>query len=121
MWLPGPRAAANPRCFPCPVSEWNPSTPAIAPNANDCAAQLNQGSYKGIPQSIRDLVNRQFETFVLDSIARRVSFAVETTLHSSVTFDQASTARRKGFFVEMHYLALGNFCPASGAGKDPGG
>ena len=40
---------------------------------------------------------------------RRASFALETTLRSSITFDQAATARREGFFVEMHYLALNNF------------
>jgi predicted ABC-type ATPase len=34
---------------------------------------------------------------------------LETTLRSSITFDQAATARREGFFVEMHYLALNNF------------
>jgi predicted ABC-type ATPase len=27
-------------------------------NADDRAAQINQGSYRGIPQSIRDQVNR---------------------------------------------------------------
>ena len=78
-------------------------------NADDLAAQLNQGSYLGIPQSIRDRVNRLFESFVNDCIVRRASFAVETTLRSSITFDQAATARREGFFIEMHYLALDNF------------
>ena len=78
-------------------------------NADDRAAQLNQGSYRGIPQSIRDRVNRQFESFVNDCISRRASFAMETTLRSAITFDQAAIARREGFFVEMHYLALKNF------------
>jgi predicted ABC-type ATPase len=78
-------------------------------NADDRAAQINQGSYRGIPQSIRDRVNREFESFVSDCIARRASFAVETTLRSPITFDQATIARREGFFVEMHYLALENF------------
>ena len=78
-------------------------------NADDRAAQLNRGSYRGIPQSIRDRVNRQFETFVNDCIGRRASFALETTLRGSVTFDQAATAGREGFFVEMHYRALTNF------------
>ena len=78
-------------------------------NADDRAAQLNRGSYLGIPQSIRYQVNRQFESFVNDCIARRASFAVETTLRSSITFEQAATARRAGFSIEMHYLALANF------------
>jgi len=63
-------------------------------NADDLAAQLNRGSYQGIPLNIRDWVNRLFESFVGDCIARRTSFAVETTLRSSITFDQAATARR---------------------------
>jgi hypothetical protein len=54
-------------------------------------------------------VNRLFESFVSDYIVRRASFAVETTLRSSITFDQAATARREGFFIEMHYLALDTF------------
>ena len=78
-------------------------------NADDHAAQLNWGSYRGIPQSVRDRVNRLFESFVRDCIVRRASFAVETTLRSSITFDQAAIARREGFFVEMHYLALKSF------------
>ena len=51
-------------------------------NADDRAAQINRGSYRGIPQSIRDQVNREFELLVSDSIARRI------------TFDQATIARR---------------------------
>jgi predicted ABC-type ATPase len=78
-------------------------------NADDFAAQLNGGSYRGIPQRIRARVNRLFESFVNDCIARRASFAVETTLRSAITFDQAATARREGFFIEMHYLALNSF------------
>jgi len=66
-------------------------------NADDHAAQLNHGSYRGIPQSIRDRVSGLFESFVNDCIGRRASFALETTLRSSITFDQAATARRKGF------------------------
>ena len=50
-----------------------------------------------------------FEFFVGDCIARRASFAIETTLRSSITFDQAATARREGFSTEMHYLALTDF------------
>ena len=58
-------------------------------NADDRAAELNRGSYRGIPRSVRDRVNRLFEPFVSDCIVRRASFAVETTLRSSITFDQA--------------------------------
>src|ERR1700722_3368519 len=55
-------------------------------NADDRAAQINHGLYRGISQSIREKVNRQYESFVNDCIRRR-----------------------EGFFVEMHYLSLTNF------------
>ncbi len=48
-------------------------------NADDRAAELNGGSYFGISTKIRQAVNREFETFILESIERRVSFAIETT------------------------------------------
>src|SRR5438874_2736298 len=48
-------------------------------NADDRAAELNGGSYIGISKEIRNIVNAEFETFVLGSIERRVSFAIEFT------------------------------------------
>lgn len=78
-------------------------------NADDRAAQLNDGSYIGIPKSIRQAVNREFEAFILDCIDRRRSFAIETTLRSSVTFEQAKLAKAVGFDTEMRYLALRDF------------
>jgi predicted ABC-type ATPase len=78
-------------------------------NADDRAAALNQGSYVDIPRAIREQVNAVFEAFVLDYIERRVSCAFETTLRSSITFDQAALARRAGFTIEMRYLALRTF------------
>jgi predicted ABC-type ATPase len=56
-------------------------------NADDRAAELNAGSYVGIPQEIRQAVNREFDAFVLDCIQRPTSFAIETTLRSAVTFE----------------------------------
>jgi predicted ABC-type ATPase len=78
-------------------------------NADDRAAELNGASYTGIPTYIRYAVNREFEAFVLECIERRVSFAVETTLRSRVTFDQAERAKMAGFTTEMRYLALHDF------------
>jgi len=78
-------------------------------NADDRAAELNGGLYAGISREIRQVVNREFEAFVLGSIEKRVSFAFETTLRSEVTFDQAQLAKRAGFEVEMRYLALRDF------------
>jgi predicted ABC-type ATPase len=78
-------------------------------NADDRAAELNSGSYVGIPKSARQAVNREFEAFVFDCIERRTSFAIETTLRSSVTFEQATLAKAVGFATEMRYLALRDF------------
>lgn len=78
-------------------------------NADDRAAELNGGSYIGISRDIRQVVNLEFEQFVLRSIEKRASFAIETTLRSKVTFDQARLAKQAGFVVEMRYLALRDF------------
>jgi predicted ABC-type ATPase len=75
-------------------------------NADDRAAELNGGSYVGITKAIRATVNREFEAFVLTCIEQRTSFAVETTLRSAVTFQQAALAKAAGFTTEMRYLAL---------------
>jgi predicted ABC-type ATPase len=78
-------------------------------NADGRAAELNGGSYVGIPKYIRIVVNREFEAFVLGCIERRASFAIETTLRSVVTFEQAALAKAAGFTTEMRYLALRDF------------
>ena len=78
-------------------------------NADDRAAALNGGSYVGIPLGIRKIVNWEFEAFVVGCIERGDSFAIETTLRSTVTFEQARIAKACGFVVEMFYLALVDF------------
>ncbi len=78
-------------------------------NADDRAAELNGGSYIGIPNHIRETVNPEFEAFVLNSIAQGGSFAIETTLRSEITFEQAQRAKGAGFVTEMRYLALRDF------------
>jgi serine/threonine-protein kinase len=79
-------------------------------NADDRAAELNGGSYIGIPTDIREkIVNPEFERFVLGCIDRRASFAIETTLRTEVTFQQARLAKASGFTLEMRYLALRDF------------
>ena len=65
-------------------------------NADDRAAELNSGSYQDIPLSIRAIVNREFEEFIRANIRSGKSFALETTLRSSITFDQAMLARENG-------------------------
>lgn len=78
-------------------------------NADDRAAELNAGSYRDIPIHIRNKVNQEFERFVRDSIAAGRSFALETTLRSSITFEQAKLAGSVGFSVLMIYVALDSF------------
>ena len=68
-------------------------------NADDHAAAPNNGSYCDIPRVFRSRVNDLFETFVLAHIDARSSFALEMTLRSAVTFEQAGLARRAGFVV----------------------
>ena len=75
-------------------------------NADDRAAELNSGSYQDIPLAIRATVNREFEEFVHANIRSGNSFALETTLRSSITFDQAKLAYENGFRVVMRYVAL---------------
>ena len=77
-------------------------------NADDRAAELNGGSYQNIPLEIRRVVNREFEQFVEASIDAEQSFALETTLRSDITFEQAKMAQSKGFRVVMRYIALDN-------------
>ncbi len=77
-------------------------------NADDRAAALNNGSYRGIPPSVRSSVNKQFEAFVEDHIKTQRSFAFETTLRTDVTRRQAALAKAKGFTVVMNYLAMGS-------------
>ena len=78
-------------------------------NADDRAAAVNGGSYTGISKHIRYQVNREYQDFVMDCIQRRESFAIETTLRSDVTFEQARLAKASGFTIEMRYLALAGF------------
>ena len=78
-------------------------------NADDRSAQLNNGSYQGIPLEIRVIVNKEFEAFVEDHIRNHKSFAIETTLRSDITFRQAGQARAEGFEIQMRYIALNGF------------
>jgi predicted ABC-type ATPase len=66
-------------------------------NADNHAAELNQGSFRGIPKEIRSQVNLEFQRWILDHISQRKSFALETTLRSDITFEQARLAREHGF------------------------
>src|SRR5260370_16514698 len=73
-------------------------------NADYRAAQLNAGSFRGISKEIRSQVNVEFQKWILDHISARKSFALETTLRSEVTFEQAHLAREHGFCPSLFYV-----------------
>ena len=105
--IAGPPGSGKSSIFP--VSKF--SVPYF--NADDRAAALNGGSYHGLTTTIRQQVNKEFEAFIWNQINCKTSFALETTLRSPVTFDQAAAARAAGFTVEMriwHWGTLANIC-----------
>jgi predicted ABC-type ATPase len=77
-------------------------------NADTRAAELNAGSFHGIPKGIRSQVNVEFQRWILDHISARRSFALETTLRSEVTFEQAQLAREHGFRTVMYFVTPGS-------------
>ena len=75
-------------------------------NADDLAAQFNGGSYVGIPRSIRAIVAPICEKFIQDHIAAGKDFATETTLRSTIAFDQMRQAHDAGFVVRFRYVCV---------------
>ena len=75
-------------------------------NADDYAAQLNSGSYVGIPKSIRAIVGPICEKFIEDHIAAGRDFATETTLRSTTVFGQMRQAHSVGFEVRFTYVCV---------------
>ena len=76
-------------------------------NIDDRCAQI-LGSYRAIPRDVRRAVAAECERFVLDHISRAQSFAVETTLRTVASIEQAGSARQSGFATEMHFVATGS-------------
>lgn len=72
-------------------------------NIDDRCAQL-QGSYRGIAPETRRAVAKQCERFVREHIAQRTSFAVETTLRTAASIEQARLARAAGFLTHLRFL-----------------
>lgn len=77
-------------------------------NADDRAAELNLGSFREISAAIRSQVNVEFQRWILDHIRAGQGFAIETTLRSSVTFEQSRLAHGHGFWTTMDYVAAGS-------------
>lgn len=95
-----PPAAANPALFP--VAE----TGLDSFNADDRAAELNDGSYQNLSLEMRIQVGKNLERFIADHIHDGRSFAYETTLRKDITFRQANQARANGFLTVLLYVAL---------------
>jgi predicted ABC-type ATPase len=72
-------------------------------NVDDHAAALH-GSYVGIPAEVRARAGAACETFVREHITDRQSFAVETTLRTMVSIDQARDAKAAGFATVLIYV-----------------
>lgn len=73
-------------------------------NIDDRCAQI-LGSYRAIPRDVRRAVAQECERFVLDHIERGESFAVETTLRTTASIEQAKLARKAGFATDMRFVA----------------
>ncbi len=75
-------------------------------NADERARDQNHGSGHNISPEIRAQVNRDLEVFIMSHIREGRSFSFETTLRTTITFDQARLAKMHGFQTRMEYVAL---------------
>lgn len=73
-------------------------------NIDDRCAQI-VGSYRAISRRVRTAVARECELFVRAHINGGASFAVETTLRTTVAIDQARLAREHGFSTHLRFIA----------------
>lgn len=76
---------------------------ADAFNVDDRCAQL-VGSYRAITPAVRAAVARECESFVATHVAARRSVAVETTMRTRVSIDQALLARATGFLTVLRFV-----------------
>lgn len=73
-------------------------------NIDDRCAQI-VGSYRAISRAVRRAVAKECEEFVDAHIALARSFAVETTLRTTIAVEQAARARAVGLFTELRFVA----------------
>jgi predicted ABC-type ATPase len=85
----GPSGSGKTRYFP--VAAFG----VDAFNIDDRRAQI-VGSYRGIPRDVCRAVANECERFVVDHIARRQSFAVETTLRTAAAIEQGAARPEAG-------------------------
>lgn len=95
----GPPGSGKSRLFPIQRSglDWF--------SVDDRCAELNGGSYHGIPPEVRARASRECEAFIAGHIEARRSFAVESTLRALVAVEQARAARAQGFSTLMVFVA----------------
>jgi predicted ABC-type ATPase len=74
-------------------------------NVDDRCAELNGGSYSATPPEVRARAQLECERFVDDCTEQGTSFAVETTLRTTISIDQAERARAAGFAIKMIFVA----------------
>ncbi len=86
----GPPGSGKSRLFPIQRSglDWF--------SVDDCCAELNGGSYQGIPPAVRARASRECEAFIRAHIEAGRSFAVQSTLRTLVAVEQARAARAQG-------------------------
>src|SRR4051794_23111004 len=72
-------------------------------NVDARRAELAGRSQK-IPAAIRKQSQDELRAFIEGHIRDGRSFAFEATLAQPITFDQAATAREKGFRIHLRYL-----------------
>jgi predicted ABC-type ATPase len=77
-------------------------------NADHYAAMLNGGSYIGISKSIRTEVGPICEEFIRAHIASGRDFATETTLRSTIVFEQMRHAHDADFEVRFRFVCVDN-------------
>jgi predicted ABC-type ATPase len=94
----GPPGSGKTTCFP--VSAFG----VDSFNIDDRCAQLI-GSYRAISRDLRRAVAQECERFVRDHIDRGLAFAVETTLRTTASIEQARLARRRGYSTHLRFIA----------------
>jgi predicted ABC-type ATPase len=74
-------------------------------NVDDRCAELNRGAYHTTPPEVRARAQSECEQFIAACTANGTSFAVESTLRTSIAITQAVRARAAGFVVKMIFVA----------------
>ncbi len=77
-------------------------------NIDDRLAQLNNGSYRDIPNELRPQANRELAEFIKAHIGNRRSFSTETTLRHPAMLNVTERAADSGFETRFTYVAAEN-------------